>query len=114
MASRTRLSRSQAGVLALYNGGMVPQRGDGFMDWAKKAHSFVKDNQLLSKGAKALNALGATDYLDKKTGGLYSKGVAEAESRGYGRRRKRGGSKKSTRKTTTRKKTTRKRAPRRK
>ncbi|EGG19727.1 hypothetical protein DFA_00305 [Cavenderia fasciculata] len=38
--------------------GLSGQHGDGFGDWFKKAYNFVKDNKLVSRGAKALGDAG--------------------------------------------------------
>ena len=66
------------------------KHGTGFFDMIKKAHSFVKDNQLVSKAKSIADTLGATAYLDEKTGGNFSKVADLAASKGYGRRRRRG------------------------
>ncbi len=103
------MSKTNVGLTAMYNGGLSngltmsggrrrrPMKGRGFMDWIKKAHSFVKDNQLISKARKAADAVGITDAIDSKTGGYFSKATDLAASKGYGRRRRR------VRKTTKRK-----------
>jgi hypothetical protein len=58
------------------------------MDWIKKAkaaHDFVKKNKLISKAAAIGDTLGATGYLNKKTGGKYGAATGFAKSKGYGR-----------------------------
>ena len=85
----SRVTKSQA---LIYNGGL--QSGDGLMDWvnkAKKAHDFVKKGGYITKIGNAADALGATDYLDAKTGGKYSQGRALAKQKGYGRPKRKPG-----------------------
>lgn len=72
------------------------QSGAGFMDWVrkgvagvKKGMQWAKDNQVVSKIGNVANAVGATDYLNNKTGGKFSQAVAFGQQKGYGRRRKR-------------------------
>lgn len=52
----------------------------------KKGNAFAKEHKLVTKGAAIVTALGGDAYLNGKTGGLYSKGVDQAKSMGYGRK----------------------------
>jgi hypothetical protein len=83
------MSKTTQGMNLIYNGGV--QSGDGLMDWIKKAksaHDFVKKNKLISKAVAIGDSLGATGYLDKRTGGKYSKGASFAKKKGYGKKKK--------------------------
>jgi hypothetical protein len=57
-------------------------------DGLVSGHNFAKDNKIISKFRGATDALGGTSYLDRKTGGLYTKGTDYAISNGYGKRKK--------------------------
>ena len=75
-------------MTAIYNPAL--QSGAGFKDWvskAKQAHDFVKKGGYITKIGNAVDALGATDYLDSKTGGKYSQGRTLAKQKGYGKRK---------------------------
>lgn len=34
---------------------VIIQDGEGFLDWVKKANSYLKDNKVISRGANAVN-----------------------------------------------------------
>ncbi|EGG20060.1 hypothetical protein DFA_07177 [Cavenderia fasciculata] len=42
----------------IHTTGLGGQQGDGFGDWFKRAYDFVKENKLISRGAKALGDAG--------------------------------------------------------
>ena len=54
----------------------------------KKANDFAKENKVVTKASGVVTALGGDAFLDRKTGGLYTKGVTHAKSYGYGRKPK--------------------------
>lgn len=97
------MSRTNVGLSMRYDGGLASgytQGGAGFMDWIRKGAAFAKKHQIGSKIGAVADAVGATGYLDSKTGGNFSKGVEFAKSKGYGKRRKtKGGAKKKSKKT---------------
>jgi len=64
-----------------------PQGGAGFLDSLKKANEWAKRHKIISKIGAVGDAVGATDYLNKKTGGYYGKAVTEGKKRGYGKKR---------------------------
>ena len=68
-----------------------PRRhGRGFMDFLKKANTFVKDNKLISKGLALAESTGLADKLRESTlGNLALQGASMAADHGYGRRRRR-------------------------
>ncbi|EGG19768.1 hypothetical protein DFA_06868 [Cavenderia fasciculata] len=75
--------RRYGGAISSYGGPSMQtslggQQGEGFFDWLKKAHDFVKDNKLISRGAKALGDAGVPFV--GKVGDV-------AGSLGYGQRR---------------------------
>lgn len=73
------------GISMIYNGHL--QGGDGrFTDFVKKGLKWAKDNKLVSKIGAVSDAVGATDYLNKKTGGKFGQAVDFGKSKGYGRR----------------------------
>ena len=90
---------SNPGLNAIYNGGVPmgmiglgrrrPRRhGRGFMDFLKKANTFVKDNKLISKGLALAESTGLADKLRESTlGNLALQGASMAADHGYGRRR---------------------------
>ncbi|EGG14410.1 hypothetical protein DFA_12182 [Cavenderia fasciculata] len=60
--------------------GLGGQQGDGFGDWFKKAYDFVKENKLISRGAKALGDAGVP----------YASKIGEvADKLGYGKKPRR-------------------------
>lgn len=73
------------GMALIYNGGLV-QSGNGFLDNLKMANAFAKKHKLVTKLGDVASAVGATGFLDSKTGGLFSKGVKAGKQAGYGRR----------------------------
>lgn len=73
--------------LHLVGGRRRRMRGRGVMDFLKKAHNFVKANQLISKGATALAPIVAS-RLGPTASGILSKVGSVAGSLGYGRRRR--------------------------
>lgn len=96
---------SSAGLNAIYFGGLTPglqmasgnalgmgrrrRHGRGFMDFLKKANTFVKDNQLISKGLALAESTGLADKLrESQLGSLALKGASMASQNGYGRRRR--------------------------
>jgi len=96
------MSRSNAGMNAIYNGGLSGStsmhglgrhrgmHGRGFFDFIKKANNFVKDNQLISKGLALGEQLGLNDKLrESGIGNALLKGAEFASTKGYGRRRRR-------------------------
>lgn len=88
-----RVTRTQLGAYSIHNGGIPPQGGGGvkfdkFVANVKNANSFARDNKIITKGKAVTDALGATAYLDAKTGGLYSKGAEYGMSKGYGKKPK--------------------------
>lgn len=92
----------QRGIVTAYDNSLsLNQSGAGFMDFirgaintGKRVNNFAKKNNIISKIGRVANNLGATDYLDSKTGGNFSKGINMGIQKGYGRRRKqRGGNK---------------------
>jgi hypothetical protein len=83
------VTKTQLGQAAIYNSGMVTQSG-GAMNFGanlNKANQFAKDYRVVSKTRGVTDALGLTGFLDKKTGGLYSKGTDLAKSKGYGKKK---------------------------
>jgi len=54
------MSRANAGMNAIYNGGLTSSYGAGMhgsgkgVDFLNKIHKFVKDNKLISQGASKL------------------------------------------------------------
>lgn len=70
-----------------HRGGRRHLRGRGLMDILKKAHSFVKSNQLISRGASALAPLVAS-RLGPNAANVLAKVGSVASSAGYGRRRR--------------------------
>jgi hypothetical protein len=97
---------SNPGLNAVYNGafaqglqmgnsiglGRHRRHGGGFMDFLKKANTFVKENQLISKGLNVLEQTGLADKLrESQLGSLALKGASMAAQNGYGRRRRRTG-----------------------
>ena len=89
-----RVTRTQLGQYAIYNGGMIPYpQAGGALNFSNlgsnlaKANQFTKDYRLVSKTRGVTDALGLTGYLDKRTGGLYSKGTDLAKSKGYGKKK---------------------------
>lgn len=88
-------SRNQLGRVGAYNGGHLPVQGGGALTVNfRRLNNFAKNNKVVSKFKGVTDALGATDFIDKKTGGLYSKGANAAIKRGYGKRRRQRGGKK--------------------
>lgn len=88
------MSRANVGLNAIYNGGLTSgympmQSGSGVMDWIKKANEFAKKHKLVSKIGAVADAVGATDYINKKTKGYYGKAITEGTKRGYGRKKRR-------------------------
>ena len=76
--------RRQRGRLGL---GRRRHRGRGLMDFLNKAHSFVKNNNLISKGASML-APTITNRFGSTAGNILSKVGSAAGALGYGRRRR--------------------------
>lgn len=62
-------------------------RGRGIMDFLNKAHSFVKNNQLVSKGASLLAPTIANKF-GSNAGNIAAKIGNVAGALGYGRRRR--------------------------
>lgn len=62
-------------------------RGRGIMDFLKKANTFVKDNQLISRGANLLAPVVASRF-GPGAAGILGKVGNVAGSLGYGRRRR--------------------------
>lgn len=79
-----------SGLTLYYNRGLQSnlQKGGSLMDNVKKFNQFAKDNKLISKGSKAIDAMGYNDKLNQYTGGLYNKGVQYAIQNGYGKKKK--------------------------
>ena len=97
------MSRTNAGLNAIYNGGLQSgymagsgrmrrynndMHGAGFMDFIKKGINFAKENKLASKLGAVADAVGATQYLNDKTGGKFSQAVDFAKDKGFGRKRR--------------------------
>ena len=89
----TRVSRGQSAIYqGGFQGGFAPQTGKGFLDLvkkgsvlAKKGSDLAKSTGALSKASQFAKQTGIDKKLDSRTGGLYSKGVNVAKSKGYGR-----------------------------
>jgi len=73
------------------------QGGAGFLDNLKKANEWAKKHKIFSKIGAVGDAVGATDYLNKKTGGYYGKAITEGKKRGYGKKRGKRGKRTSRR-----------------
>ena len=96
MVSRTQLAQS-----AIYNNALPVQHGGSFASSAQAAgqrigmaNTFAKKHKLVTKASDVITALGGDAYLNSKSAGLYSKGVAQAKSMGYGKKKKRKSTKK--------------------
>ena len=97
------MSRSNAGMNAIYNGGltsgyMQTQGGAGFMDWMKKANDMAKKYQVLSKLGAIADATGARNIINEKTGGYFDKAIDLGQKKGYGKKRIKGSGKPRTKK----------------
>jgi len=95
------MSRANVGLNAIYNGGLTAgyspaQSGTGFLDKLKKANDWAKKHKIGTKIGAVVDAVGGTDYLNKKTGGYYGKAITEGKKRGYGKKKSSGGRKKRT------------------
>jgi len=76
-------------------GNVVPiQGGTGLLDSFRKANEWAKRHKIGTKIGAVGDALGATDYLNKKTKGYYGKAINEAKKRGYGKKKKSSGGRK--------------------
>lgn len=64
-------------------GGKRGMRGAGFMDWLRRAGSFIKSNKLVSRGLSALGSVLPAQY-----GVLAKSAGTVADKLGYGRRRR--------------------------
>ena len=66
--------------------------GRGFFDFIKKAHNFIKNNQIVSKAANVASQVANSGMLGKygdKVGSIAGQVGAAAAAKGYGRRRRR-------------------------
>jgi len=85
------MSRVNAGMNAIYNGGLQSgymQSGNGrILDFLKKGHKWTKDNKIISKIGDVVNAVGGTDYINKKTGGKFGQAIDYGSKKGYGKKR---------------------------
>lgn len=80
----------QGNIISAYNSVYgIDQTGAGLGTWIKKGIDWAKRNKAISKVKAVTDAVGATNFIDSKTGGLYSKGVNVATQNGFGRRRRR-------------------------
>lgn len=64
-------------------------KGEGFMDFIKKAHSYVKDNKIISKGANVVGNIARQIPLPQAqmVGEYANKVEGVAKEYGYGRKR---------------------------
>lgn len=89
------MSRANRGMNAIYNGGLSynGMHGGGFFDSIKKGIQWAKDNKVASKIGAVADAVGATNYLNEKTGGKFGQAIDMAKEKGFGRRRRKAPSK---------------------
>jgi hypothetical protein len=104
------MSRTNAGMNAIYNGGLTsgigvygsgrhhPMHGGGWLDSVKAANNWAKNHKIVTKASGVVDDLGLTGKFDQATGGYYTKLVGVAKKHGYGKKRKTGGRKRKTKK----------------
>lgn len=78
----------QRGIVTAYDNSLsINQSGAGVMQKIRDAIKWAKNNKIVSKGKAIADTLGATGYLDAKTGGKFSQAADFGVQKGFGRRR---------------------------
>ena len=79
-------SYTHSGVM--YGRGKKIDQAKGLVSNLQAANNYSKQNKLVTNTKQFTDNIGLTGFLDKKSGGLYSKGANLGISHGYGKRRK--------------------------
>lgn len=78
------------GIVTAYDNSIsINQSGAGVLQRIRDGIKWAKNNKLISKGKAIADTLGATQYLDSKTGGKFSQAADMGIQKGYGRRKPR-------------------------
>ena len=72
----------------MYGRGRKTDQVKGLVSNLQSANSQARDRKLVTNTKQFTDNIGLTDFLDKKSNGLYSKGANLGISHGYGKRRK--------------------------
>jgi hypothetical protein len=61
---------------------------NGMISNIQKANQYALDNKVVTNTKDFTDKIGLTNFLDRKTNGLYSRGATQATSMGYGKPKK--------------------------